>query len=67
MFYVSNKVSKIEFHMTYNQLNDFILRAAELIKEGYSIEKIETDTVSIGDKIKLEPSIHITLQEEKNK
>jgi len=64
MFNVRDKVSKIEFHMTYNQLNDFILRAAELIKEGYSIGKIETDTVSISDKIKLEPSVHITLQKE---
>ena len=67
MFNVRDKVSKIEFHMTYNQLNDFILRAAELIKEGYSIEKIETDTVSIGDKIKLEPAVHITLQKKEDK
>ena len=61
------KVFEIEFHIHYHELSDFILRAAELIKEGYSIVKIETDTVSIGDKIKLESLVHITLQKGRDK
>lgn len=64
---LKDKVSKIEFHITYSQLNDFILRAAKLIEEGYSVEKIETDTISFLTEIEPKPSIHITLQKGWNK
>lgn len=55
------KVSQIEFHITHDELDDFILRAAELIKEGYSIEKIKTDPVEISINHYPEPPIHILL------
>ena len=57
---LNNKVSKIEFHITYNQLEDFILRAAELIKDNYEIEQIKVDPISIGYLTEPEPPYHIT-------
>ena len=56
---LNNKVSKIEFHITYNQLEDFILRAAELIKDNYEIEKIQVDPISISYFTESEPPYHI--------
>ena len=56
----NNKVSKIEFHITYNQLEDFILRAAELIKDNYEIEQIKVDSISASYLTEPEPSYHIT-------
>lgn len=55
-----DRVSKIEFHITYNQLEDFILRAAELIKDNYEIEQIKVDSVSISYLTEPEPPYHIT-------
>ncbi len=55
-----DRVSKIEFHITYNQLEDFILRAAELIKDNYEIEQIDVNSMSIGCLTEPEPPYHIT-------
>lgn len=41
---MKNKVSEIEFHMTLEELEDGILRAAELIKEGYKLYSYKYDT-----------------------
>ena len=57
---LKDRVSKIEFHITYNQLEDFILRAAELIKDNYEIEQINVDSISIGYLTEPEPPYHIT-------
>lgn len=37
---MNQKVSEIEFRIKMNEANDGILRAAELIKEGYNIYSI---------------------------
>jgi len=37
---MNKKVSEIEFRIKMNEANDGILRAAELIKEGYNIYSI---------------------------
>lgn len=43
----TNKVSEIEFHLSsLHELEDFTLRAAELIKEGYTYNEIKRDTYS---------------------
>lgn len=58
-----NKVSEIEFHITYKEAEDFILRAAELIKEGYMLYSYRHDTPELsfyGEKT--EPFIHIVLK-----
>ena len=58
----NDNVSKIEFHITFHELEDFILRAAELIQEGYSLENIRIDDMSFSrDTIEPEPPIHIIL------
>ena len=53
------KVSEIDFHITRNELDDFIMRAAELIKEGYNLYSIEYDSISTNNYIHTEPNIHI--------
>lgn len=54
-----DKVSQIEFHITFHELEDFILRAAELIQEGYSLENIRIDDMSFSRDTEPEPPIHI--------
>lgn len=39
-----DKVSRIEFHITETELEDFIVRSAELIKEGYKLYSIIRDS-----------------------
>ena len=58
---MSKKVSKIEFHICYGEMEDCIVRMADLIKEGYTIEAITTEPPSITTRYS-EPSIHIVLQ-----
>lgn len=61
---MNKKVSKIEFHICYNEMDDCIVRMADLIKEGYTVEAI-TNEPRFTSNIFLEypePSIHITLQ-----
>lgn len=54
-----NKVSEIEFHITEKELEDFILRAAELIKDGYHLYSVERDTLTFSYLVITEPYIHI--------
>ena len=62
---LNNKVSKIEFHISYYECEDFILRAAELIKEGYSLESIRYDELSVSYYKEQDPPIHIVFTKEK--
>ena len=63
---MSKKVSKIEFHLCSNEMDDCVVRMADLIKEGYGIESITNDPRFVletsGPYSK--PSIHIVLQKE---
>lgn len=56
-----DKVSRIEFHITEAELEDFIVRSAELIKEGYKLYSIIRDSnMTYGDMRDVkEPHIHI--------
>ena len=57
---MKNKVSEIEFHITFGEAEDCILRAAELIKEGYELYSYKYDTPkSIWNGEETEPFIHI--------
>lgn len=62
---MSKKVSKIEFHICRNEIDDCIVRMADLIKEGYTIEAITNEPPATWN-IFSEPSIHITLQKGEN-
>ena len=57
---MSKKVSKIEFHICYNEMDDCVVRMADLIKEGYTIESITNEPRFALDYS--EPSTHIVLQ-----
>ena len=63
--FVGRKVSEIEFHFKSDEADDFILRAANLIKDGYHIFEIYTSSIplSIYDKI-YEPNIHIKFKKD---
>ena len=62
---LNNKVSKIEFHITCYEWEDFILRAAELIKDGYSLESVRYDDFSFSYYSEQDPPIHIVFTKEK--
>lgn len=59
------KVSEIEFHFKSYEADDFILRAANLIKDGYHIFEVHTSStpLSIYDKV-YEPNIHIKFKKD---
>lgn len=57
-----SKVSEIEFHITLEEAEDSILRAAELIKEGYKFYSYKYDTPKLTYEIKTEPFIHVTFK-----
>lgn len=54
------KVSKIEFYVCYNEIDDCIVRMARLIEEGYTVQEIYRDDLSLSSFS--EPSTHIVLQ-----
>ena len=57
-----DKVSRIEFHITEAELEDFIVRSAELIKEGYKLLSImrDSDIHTYADTRDIrEPYLHI--------
>ena len=57
------KVSEIEFHITEREIDDCIIRMADLITEGYTINNIKCDSLTWSDSfIITEPSIHIKLR-----
>lgn len=51
---MKNKVSEIEFRISYGEIDDGILRAAELIKEGYTIYSLGYDNLEyeVNDTVK---------------
>ena len=58
----TNKVSQIEFHITEMELEDFIIRSADLIKDGYHLLSVMRDTnlnvcPNLGEPY--EPYLHI--------
>ena len=61
---MKNKVSEIEFHITCGEVEDCILRAAELIKEGYKLYSYRHDTPELTWSGKAEPFIHVTFRKE---
>lgn len=62
---IGKKVAKIEFHITSYEFEDFILRGAKLIEEGYSLETISLDQPSYSIRKDIEPPIHITFVKDK--
>ena len=56
------KVSEIEFHITEREIDDCIIRMADLITEGYTINNIKRDSLTCSDSFITEPSIHIKLR-----
>lgn len=61
-----SKVSKIEFHITLEEIEDGILRAAELIKEGYELYSYEYDVPSFSLTAKIEPFIHVVFRKDRH-
>ena len=61
-----DKVSKIEFHITLNEVDDFIMRSSELIKDGYSFYSLEQDpNFYITNLNSTEPYIHVVFTKNK--
>jgi hypothetical protein len=57
------KVSEIEFHITEREIDDCIVRMANLITEGYIVNNIKCDSMTFSDSFTItEPSIHIKLR-----
>lgn len=57
------KVSEIEFHITEREIDDCIIRMADLIKEGYTINNVRCESTTFSDSLVItEPSIHIKLR-----
>ena len=57
------KVSEIEFHITNCEIDDCIVRMADLIKEGYTVSELYSDKVPFfGSTVITEPYIHIKLR-----
>lgn len=63
---MSKKVSKIEFHICRNEIDDCVVRMADLIKEGYTIEAITNEPPTLSFFEHSEPSVHITLRKGEN-
>lgn len=63
---MSSKVSEIEFHITHEEIEDCILRAAELIKEGYELYSYKYDTPRLSWDRDTEPFIHVTFKRRKH-
>lgn len=60
---MKSKVIEIEFHITFKEAEDFILRAAELIKEGYMLYSYRYDTPELSFyRENTEPFIHIVFR-----
>lgn len=60
---MKNKVSEIEFHITFEEIEDGILRAAELIKEGYELYSYKYDIPELYSGWgKTEPFFHVVFK-----
>lgn len=57
------KVSEIKFHITEREIDDCIVRMANLITEGYTVNNIRCDSMTLSNSFTItEPSIHINLR-----
>lgn len=57
------KVSEIEFHITEREIDDCIIRMADLIIEGYTVNNVRCNPITLSDSFTItEPSIHIKLR-----
>lgn len=61
---MKNKVSEIEFRISYGEMEDGILRAAELIKEGYTVYLLRYDNLVYEVNGKAKPAIYLTFRKE---
>ena len=57
-----NKVSEIEFHIKREEVDDCIVRMADLILEGYSIAEFYYDPTIHSMLTTTEPCMHIKLR-----
>ena len=57
------KASEIEFHITEREIDDCIVRMADLIIEGYTVNNVRCNSITLSDSFTItEPSIHIKLR-----
>ena len=57
------KASEIEFHITVREIDDCIIRIADLIIEGYTVNNVRCNPITFSDSFTItEPSIHIKLR-----
>lgn len=57
------KVSEIEFHITNEEIDDCVIRMADLIKEGYTISELRSESIPLmGSNVITEPYIHILMR-----
>lgn len=60
---LKEKVSEIEFHITEREVDDCIVRMANLITEGYTVNNVRCNSITFSDSFTItEPSIHIKLR-----
>ena len=56
------KVSEIEFHIKREEVDDCVVRMADLILEGYSVAEFYYDPKFYDTLTAIEPYIHIKLR-----
>ena len=56
------KVSEIEFHIKREEINDCVVRMADLILEGYNVAEFSYDPKFYDTLTATEPEIHIKLR-----
>lgn len=56
----NKKVDSITFHFNAYQVDDFIIKAAELEKEGYKLINFDVDNISCSILTEPEPPYHAT-------
>lgn len=60
---IDNRVSQIEFHITMAEMDDFILKAADLIAKGYEFQHMKVDSdVRFSFDGKTDTYIHILFE-----
>lgn len=60
---MKKKVSEIEFRITNCEIDDCVVRMADLIKDGYTVSEFHSDSVPfIGSAVITEPYIHILMR-----
>lgn len=62
---MDSRVSQIEFHITMAEMDDFILKAADLITKGYEFQHMKVDpSVRFSFDDKTNTYIHILFEKE---